>query len=37
MPLGWKVHARVRNAVDAKSTRKHGNNHFGYKLHARLD
>jgi len=37
MPLGWKPHKRAQKDVDAKWTRKHGKNHFGYKLHAGVD
>ena len=37
MPLGWKPHKRAQKGVDAKWTKKHGKNHFGYKLHASVD
>jgi IS5 family transposase len=37
MPLGWKPHKRAQKDVDAKWTKKHGKNHFGYKLHASVD
>ena len=37
MPLGWKPHKRAQKDVDAKWIRKHGKNHFGYKLHASVD
>jgi IS5 family transposase len=37
MPLNWKPHRRAQQDVDAKWTRKHGKNHFGYKLHASVD
>ena len=37
MPLNWKPHKRAQKDVDAKWTRKHGKNHFGYKLHASVD
>lgn len=37
MPLSWKPHKRAQKDVDAKWTRKHGKNHFGYKLHASVD
>lgn len=37
MPLDWKRHKRAQKDVDAKWTRKHGKNHFGYKLHASVD
>ncbi len=37
MPLGWKPHKRAQKDVDAKWARKHGKNHFGYKLHASVD
>ncbi|WP_211172348.1 transposase [Massilia forsythiae] len=37
VPLGWKRHKRAQKDVDAKWTKKHGKNHFGYKLHAGID
>jgi IS5 family transposase len=37
MPLGWKPHKRAQKDVDPKWTKKHGKNHFGYKLHASVD
>jgi IS5 family transposase len=37
MPLDWKPHKRAQKDVDAKWTKKHGKNHFGYKLHASVD
>jgi IS5 family transposase len=37
MPITWKAHKRVQKDVDAKWTKKHGKNHFGYKLHASID
>lgn len=32
MPLGWKPHKRAQKDVDARWTKKHGKNYFGYKL-----
>ncbi len=37
MPLDWKPHKPIQKDVDAKWTKKHGKNHFGYKLHASVD
>jgi IS5 family transposase len=37
MPITWKAHKRAQKDVDAKWTKKHGKNHFGYKLHASID
>jgi IS5 family transposase len=37
MPLAWKPHKRAQKDVDARWTKKHGKNHFGYKLHASVD
>lgn len=37
MPIGWKPHKRAQKDVDARWTKKHGKNHFGYKLHASID
>lgn len=37
MPLGWKPHKRAQKDVDSRWTKKHGKNHFGYKLHASVD
>jgi IS5 family transposase len=37
MPLGWKPHKRAQKDVDARWTKKHGKNYFGYKLHASVD
>ena len=37
MPLSWKPYKRAQKDVDAKWTKKHGKNHFGYKLHASVD
>lgn len=37
MPTTWKAHKRAQKDVDAKWTKKHGKNHFGYKLHASVD
>lgn len=37
MPVGWKPHKRAQKDVDARWTKKHGKNHFGYKLHASVD
>jgi IS5 family transposase len=37
MPIAWKAHKRAQKDVDAKWTKKHGKNHFGYKLHASVD
>ena len=37
MPLGWKPYKRAQKDVDARWTKKHGKNHFGYKLHASVD
>jgi transposase, IS5 family len=37
MPLAWKPHKRAQKDVDARWTKKHGQNHFGYKLHASVD
>jgi IS5 family transposase len=36
MPLTWKPHKRAQKDVDARWTKKHGQSHFGYKLHARV-
>lgn len=32
-----EAHKRAQKNVDAKWTKKHGKNHFGYKLHASVD
>ena len=37
MPTTWTAHKRAQKDVDAKWTKKHGKNHFGYKLHASVD
>lgn len=37
MPLGWKPYKRAQKDVDARWTKKHGKNYFGYKLHASVD
>lgn len=37
MSLRWKPHKREQRDIDAKWTKKHGKNHFGYKLHASVD
>ena len=37
MPITWKAEKRAQKDVDAKWTKKHGKNHFGYKLHASVD
>ena len=37
MPITWKAHKRAQKDVDAKWTKKHGKNHFNYKLHANID
>jgi IS5 family transposase len=37
MPLDWKPHKRAQKDVDARWTKKHGKDHFGYKLHASVD
>lgn len=37
MPIEWKAPKRAQKDVDAKWTRKHNKNHFGYKLHASVD
>jgi IS5 family transposase len=37
MPITWKAHKRAQKDVDAKWTKKHGKNHFGYKLHVSID
>ena len=37
MPLNWKLHKRAQKDVDAKWTKKHGKNHFSYKLHVNVD
>lgn len=37
MPLAWKVHKRAQKDVDSRWTKKHGKNHFGYKLPASVD
>jgi len=37
MPLAWKPHKRAQKNVDARWTKKHGKNHFAYKLHASVD
>jgi IS5 family transposase len=37
MPITCKAHKRAQKDVDAKWTKKHGKNHFGYKLHASID
>lgn len=37
IPLGWKPHKRAQKDVHTKWTKKHGKNHFGYKLHASVD
>jgi len=37
MPLDWSPHKRAQKDVDARWTKKHGRNHFGYKLHASVD
>jgi transposase, IS5 family len=37
MPITWKAHKRAQKDFDAKWTKKHGKNHFGYKLHASID
>ena len=37
MPTTWTDHKRAQKDVDAKWTKKHGKNHFGYKLHASVD
>ncbi|GGY35852.1 hypothetical protein GCM10007387_17630 [Pseudoduganella albidiflava] len=34
---GLKPHKRAQKDVDAKWTKKHGKNHFGYMLHASID
>lgn len=35
--ITWKAHKRAQKDVDAKWTKKHGKNHYGYKLHASVD
>jgi transposase, IS5 family len=35
--MTWTAHKRAQKDVDAKWTKKHGKNHFGYKLHASVD
>ena len=37
MPTTWKAPKRAQKDVDGKWTKKHGKNHFGYKLHASVD
>jgi hypothetical protein len=37
MPLALKAHKRAQKDVDAKWTRKHCKNYFGYELHASID
>lgn len=37
MPTTWTAHKRAQKDVDAKWTKCHGKNHFGYKLHASVD
>ena len=37
MPITWKAHKCAQKDVDAEWTKKHGKNHFGYKLHASID
>lgn len=37
MPIICNAHKRAQKDVDAKWTKKHGKNHFGYKLHASID
>ena len=37
MPLAWKPYKRAQKDVDSRWTKKHGKNHFGYKLHASID